>query len=189
MTTAISFHGVTKHYRGAREYRALRDDLAGAVGRIAGRKRPPRTPVRALEDVSFEIPEGQSFALIGANGAGKTTALRIASRITYPTTGRVRVRGRVGALIEVGTGLHPELSGRENVSLHGRILGLSRRDIQARFDQIVEFAEVASRDRPPGEAVLLGDAASAGILDRCAPRAGRPSGRRGACGRRRRLSG
>jgi lipopolysaccharide transport system ATP-binding protein len=110
MSAAISFEGVTKHYRGAREYRALRDDLAGVVGRIAGRKRSPRTPVRALEDVSFEIPEGQSFALIGANGAGKTTALRIASRITYPTSGRIRVRGRVGALIEVGTGMHPELT-------------------------------------------------------------------------------
>jgi ABC-type polysaccharide/polyol phosphate transport system ATPase subunit len=149
MSAAISFDGVTKHYRGAREYRALRDDLAGVVGRVAGRKRSPRTPVHALEDVSFEIPEGQSFALIGANGAGKTTALRIASRITYPTSGRVRVRGRVGALIEVGTGLHPELSGRENVRLHGRILGLSRRDIEARFDRIVEFAEVqAAIDRP-----------------------------------------
>jgi ABC-type polysaccharide/polyol phosphate transport system ATPase subunit len=149
MSAAIAFDGVTKHYRGAREYRALRDDLAGVVGSIAGRKRSPRTPVRALEGVSFQIPEGQSFALIGANGAGKTTALRIASRITYPTSGRVRVRGRVGALIEVGTGLHPELSGRENVRLHGRILGLSRRDVQARFDQIVEFAEIqAAIDRP-----------------------------------------
>jgi ABC-type polysaccharide/polyol phosphate transport system ATPase subunit len=149
MSAAISFDGVTKHYRGVREYRSLRDDLAGAVGRIGGRKRSPRTQVRALEDVSFEIQEGQSFALIGANGAGKTTALRIASRISYPTSGRVRVRGRVGALIEVGTGLHPELSGRENVRLHGRILGLSRRDIQARFDDIVEFAEVqAAIDRP-----------------------------------------
>jgi ABC-type polysaccharide/polyol phosphate transport system ATPase subunit len=97
MSAAISFNGVTKHYRGAREYRVLRDDLAGLVGRVAGKERSPRTPVRALEDVSFEIPEGQSFALIGANGAGKTTALRIASRITYPTSGRIRERGRVGA--------------------------------------------------------------------------------------------
>jgi homopolymeric O-antigen transport system ATP-binding protein len=149
VSTAITFDGVTKHYRGAREYRALRDDLAGAVGRIAGRKRSPRTPVRALEDVSFQIPEGQSFALIGANGAGKTTALRIASRITYPTTGRVRVRGRVGALIEVGTGMHPELTGRENVWLYGRILGLARRDIAKRFETIVDFAGIGSAiDQP-----------------------------------------
>jgi ABC-type polysaccharide/polyol phosphate transport system ATPase subunit len=142
MSAAISFDRVTKHYRGAREYRALRDDLAGVVGSIAGRKRSPRTPVRALEDVSFEIPEGQAFALIGANGAGKTTALRMASRITYPTSGRIRVRGRVGALIEVGTGMHPELSGRENIWLYGRILGLTRRDIANRFDTIVDFAGI-----------------------------------------------
>jgi ABC-type polysaccharide/polyol phosphate transport system ATPase subunit len=149
MSAAISFDGVTKHYRGAREYRALRDDLAGVVGRIAGRRLSARTPVRALEDVSFEIPEGQSFALIGANGAGKTTALRIASRITYPTSGRIRVRGRVGALIEVGTGMHPELTGRENVWLYGRILGLARRDIAKRFDAIVDFAGIGGAiDQP-----------------------------------------
>jgi lipopolysaccharide transport system ATP-binding protein len=149
MSAAISFDGVTKHYRGAREYRALRDDLAGLVGRVAGKGRSPRTPVRALEDVSFEIPEGQSFALIGANGAGKTTALRIASRITYPTSGRIRVRGRVGALIEVGTGMHPELTGRENVWLYGRILGLTRRDIAKRFDTIVDFAGIGGAiDQP-----------------------------------------
>jgi ABC-type polysaccharide/polyol phosphate transport system ATPase subunit len=149
MSAAISFDGVTKHYRGAREYRALRDDLAGVAGRIAGRKRSPRTPIHALEDVSFEIPEGQSFALIGANGAGKTTALRIASRITYPTSGRIRVRGRVGALIEVGTGMHPELTGRENVWLYGRILGLARRDIAKRFDTIVDFAGIGGAiDQP-----------------------------------------
>jgi ABC-type polysaccharide/polyol phosphate transport system ATPase subunit len=142
VSTAISFDSVTKHYRGAKEYRALRDDLAGLVGRIARRAPSARTPVRALEEVSFEIPEGQSFALIGANGAGKTTALRIASRITYPTTGRVRVRGRVGALIEVGTGMHPELTGRENIWLYGRILGLTRRDIGRRFDTIVDFAGI-----------------------------------------------
>lgn len=149
MAAAIRFEGITKLYRGAREYRALRDDLVGAAGRIVGRKTRPRTPVRALENVTFEIPEGQSFALIGANGAGKTTALRIASRITYPTSGRVRVRGRVGALIEVGTGMHPELTGRENVWLYGRILGLSRRDIARRFDTIVDFAGIgAAIDQP-----------------------------------------
>ena len=127
--------------------------------------------IQAVKGVSFEVREGELVSLIGANGAGKTTALRIASRITYPTSGRVRVRGRVGALIEVGTGLHPELSGRENVRLHGRILGLSRRDVQARFDQIVEFAEIqAAIDRPV-------NAAPARFLDRRAPRAGRASGR------------
>jgi lipopolysaccharide transport system ATP-binding protein len=149
VSAAISFEGVTKHYRGAREYRALRDDLAGLATKIVGRASPRRAPIRALNDVSFVVPEGQSFALIGANGAGKTTALRIASRITYPTSGRIRVRGRVGALIEVGTGMHPELTGRENVWLYGRILGLTRRDIAKRFDTIVDFAGIGGAiDQP-----------------------------------------
>jgi homopolymeric O-antigen transport system ATP-binding protein len=114
----------------------------GTLGRVVGRKRPKRHVVKALDGVSLEIPEGQSFAIVGPNGAGKTTALKLATRITYPTSGRVRVRGRVGALIEVGTGMHPELSGRENVNLYGRILGLSGRAIAGRFDEIVEFAEI-----------------------------------------------
>lgn len=142
MHAAISFDRVSKHYRGAREYRSLRDDLAGAAARVVGVRRPPRAVVRALDDVSFEIPEGESLALIGPNGAGKTTSLKLATRIAYPTSGRLRVRGRVGALIEVGTGMHPELSGRENVQLYGRILGLSRADVARRFDEIVEFAGI-----------------------------------------------
>lgn len=142
MSAALTFEHVSKQYRGSREYRALRDDLAGALGRLAGGKRRPRAVVKALDDVSLEIPEGQAFGLIGENGAGKTTALKIATRIAYPTTGRLRVRGRVGALIEVGTGMHPELTGRENVALYGRILGLTSRDIARRFDDIVEFAGI-----------------------------------------------
>ena len=142
MTIALSFDHVSKHYRGARDYRALRDDIMGGLGRLVGMRRPPRHVVRALDGVSLEIPEGQSFGLIGPNGAGKTTALKIATRITYPTTGRMRVRGRVGALIEVGTGMHPELTGRENIRLYGRILGLSRWDIDRRFDEIVDFAGI-----------------------------------------------
>lgn len=101
-----------------------------------------RTLIRALDDVSFEIPEGQSTAIIGENGAGKTTALKLATRIAYPTRGEIRVRGRVGALIEVGTGMHPELTGRENIHLYGRILGLSGRDINQRFDEIVAFSGI-----------------------------------------------
>ncbi|MDQ3822494.1 MAG: polysaccharide ABC transporter ATP-binding protein [Actinomycetota bacterium] len=146
MTSAIEFHGVSKHYRGARKaYRMARDDL---VRFLTGR-RGPDDAVRALEDVTFEVPEGEALGLVGANGAGKTTLLKLACRITYPTRGRIRVRGRVGALIEVGTGMHPELTGRENVALYGRILGLSRNDVRRRFDQIVEFADIgAALDRP-----------------------------------------
>src|SRR6202011_168923 len=118
---AVSFEHVSKLYRGARRYSALRDDMVGAAGRLVGIRRPPREVVRALEDVTFEVERGASIALMGPNGSGKTTALKIMSRITYPTTGVARVRGRVGALIEVGTGLHPELTGRENIQLYGKI--------------------------------------------------------------------
>jgi ABC-type polysaccharide/polyol phosphate transport system ATPase subunit len=146
---ALVFEDVSKHFRGGRSYRALRDDLVGAAARFVGLRREPEQVVRALDGVSFEIPEGQSFALLGPNGAGKTTALKLASRITYPTRGRIRVRGRVGALIEVGTGMHPELTGRENVDLYGRILGLSRRDVRRRFEEIVEFADVGGALEQP----------------------------------------
>jgi lipopolysaccharide transport system ATP-binding protein len=149
MTDAVVFEHVSKHFRGGHAYRALRDDLVGALGRVVGVRRGPQQVVRALDDVSLEIPDGQSFALLGPNGAGKTTALKLASRISYPTSGRIRVRGRVGALIEVGTGMHPELTGRENVDLYGRILGLSRRDVRRRFDEIVEFADVGGALEQP----------------------------------------
>jgi lipopolysaccharide transport system ATP-binding protein len=144
---AIEFVGVTKTYRGAGGYRSLRDDLRGVISRRG--PKGPRSVVTALNDVTFDVPAGQSVALIGDNGAGKSTALKIISGITYPSAGVVRVRGRVGALIEVGTGLHQELTGRENVLLYGRILGLSGRDIRSRFDQIVDFAALGGAiDQP-----------------------------------------
>ncbi len=96
----------------------------------------------ALKHVSFEVRRGEILGIIGRNGAGKTTLLRILSRITEPTEGRVRIRGRVASLLEVGTGFHPELTGRENIFLNGAILGMSRMEIIKRFDQIVAFAEV-----------------------------------------------
>ena len=98
MGAAVAFEGVSKRYRGARTYRSLREDLAAAF-----RSRPPRVAVQALEDVSFEIPAGQSIALLGLNGAGKTTALKLLCRIAYPSAARITVAGRIGALIEVGT--------------------------------------------------------------------------------------
>jgi lipopolysaccharide transport system ATP-binding protein len=96
----------------------------------------------ALRDVSFEVERGKTMGVIGHNGAGKSTLLKILSRITPPTEGRARLRGRVGALLEVGTGFHPELTGRENIFLNGSILNMRRREIEARFDEIVEFADI-----------------------------------------------
>ena len=96
----------------------------------------------ALKDVSFDIQQGDRVGIIGRNGAGKSTLLKILSRITEPTSGKVSIKGRVASLLEVGTGFHPELTGRENIFLNGAILGMSKAEIKKRFDEIVAFAEV-----------------------------------------------
>ncbi len=146
MSWAVKFDGVSKRYRGGGpRYGSLRHDLSHGFKRL-GRlfSRTPTEPQGklALDNVSFEVQQGESFAMIGPNGAGKTTALKLISRISYPTGGRIRVRGRVGALIEVGSGVHPELTARENIWLYGRILGMSKADVRHRFDAIVDFAEL-----------------------------------------------
>jgi len=147
MTWAVKFEDVSKHYRGGGpRYGSLRHDVTQGfkrLGRLFSRRHAESRGALALDRVSFEVCQSDSFAIIGPNGAGKTTALRIISRITYPTGGRVRVRGRVGALIEVGSGVHPELSARENIWLYGQILGMSKDGIRRRFDEIVEFAELS----------------------------------------------
>lgn len=120
-------------------------DTAGAVwAKVTGRaaKLHDHGEIWALRDVSFEVRRGEVLGIIGRNGAGKSTLLKILSRITDPTSGRAIVRGRVGSLLEVGTGFHPELTGRENIYLGGAVLGMSRREVAAKFNQIVEFADI-----------------------------------------------
>src|SRR5579864_5052970 len=105
-------------------------------------ERPRREEIWALRDASFDVRQGEVLGLVGPNGAGKSTLLSILARITEPTTGEVTIRGRVSSLLEVGTGFHLELSGRDNVFLNGAILGMSRREVQEKYDEIVEFSGV-----------------------------------------------
>jgi len=149
--SVISVQGLGKKYRlGATlSSDTLREQLAAAARRLwPGNQRSASDcegtaeQFWALRDVSFEVGQGDVKGVIGRNGAGKTTLLKILSQITEPTEGEVRVRGRVASLLEVGTGFHPELSGRENIFLNGAILGMTRQEIKDRFDEIVAFAEV-----------------------------------------------
>jgi len=134
--------------RGAYKYKTLRESLIQAVNASLQRILNPRSSISgadtiwALKDVTFEVKQGEVVGIIGRNGAGKSTLLKVLSHITEPTRGRVRLRGRVGSLLEVGTGFHPELTGRENIYLCGSILGMKRSEINHKFDEIVAFADV-----------------------------------------------
>jgi len=146
MSVAIVTERLSKQYRIGElqsTYGTLRDSLTAAARRLARRDHGVHyEEIWALRDVSFEVQEGEVLGVIGRNGAGKSTLLKILTRITTPTSGRAEIRGRVGSLLEVGTGFHPELTGRENVLLNGSVLGMKRREIQRKFAEIVEFSGV-----------------------------------------------
>jgi len=142
--TTIELSGVSKRYRLRHGWyvTSLKDEVGRLTARLLGRDVPPREEFWALRDVSFSLERGEVLGLIGMNGAGKSTLLKILSRVTVPTTGSFVTTGRLGSLIEIGAGFHPDLSGRENIFLNGSIMGMTRREIQRKFDQIVTFAEV-----------------------------------------------
>jgi lipopolysaccharide transport system ATP-binding protein len=145
---AIRVENLSKQYtigKAKLRHDTLRDQLAYGVKSLFsrnGRHRPEANSIWALKDVSFEVKEGEVVGIIGRNGAGKSTLLKILSRITVPTEGRAEIFGRVGSLLEVGTGFHPELSGRENIYLNGAVLGMTKTEIGRKFDEIVAFADV-----------------------------------------------
>lgn len=156
MASVISVENLSKKYTLGHQdqaaYSTLRDTLTNSAKRIGGRLRHPFKRIEprnssseefwALRNVSFNLDQGDRVGIIGRNGAGKSTLLKILSRITEPSSGIARIKGRVASLLEVGTGFHPELTGRENIFLNGAILGMSRGEIIRKFDEIVEFAEV-----------------------------------------------
>jgi len=160
MTTAISVKNLSKQYKigaaqGKFRYGMLRDVFVDSLTApiryarsLAGRSNNYQLPngknhIWALKDVSFDLEEGKVLGIVGRNGAGKSTLLKILSRVTEPTEGTVTVRGRVGSLLEVGTGFHPELTGRENIYMNGAILGMKRAEIDSKFDEMVDFSEVS----------------------------------------------
>ncbi len=147
---AVSAENLSKRYRIGEKvpYKALRDEITKLFttpfGKLKNQSAPKREKgyIWALKDVSLEVKRGEVVGIIGRNGAGKTTLLKILSRVTEPTKGHAEIRGRVGSLLEVGTGFHPELTGRENIYLNGAILGMKKREIDKKFNEIVSFAEI-----------------------------------------------
>jgi lipopolysaccharide transport system ATP-binding protein len=151
MPIAISVNNISKRYKigtapGKFRYTMLRDQIVDTfkapLRLLTGKAEKNESFIWALKDVSFDLDEGRVLGIIGRNGAGKSTLLKVLSRVTEPTKGTVSVRGRVGSLLEVGTGFHPELTGRENIYLNGAILGMKRAEIESKFDEIVAFSEV-----------------------------------------------
>ena len=181
MTTAIAFHDVSKRYRLGevgtgtlshdlhRVWARLRGkpDPFAKIGEVNDREEAGGQYVWALKDISFEVQQGEILGIIGRNGAGKSTLLKLLSRVTAPTSGEIKARGRIASLLEVGTGFHPELTGRENIYLNGAILGMTRREVNSQLEAIVEFSGCAKYIDTPvkryssGMTVRLGFAVAA----------------------------
>jgi lipopolysaccharide transport system ATP-binding protein len=157
MSTVIKVENISKQYRlGEVGTGAIKDDIKRWRYRMMGKEDPflmvgaenDRTKVSddqyvwALKDINFEVKQGEVLGIIGRNGAGKSTLLKILSRTTSPTTGQIKIKGRIASLLEVGTGFHGELSGRDNIFLNGAILGMTKAEIRSKFDEIVDFAGV-----------------------------------------------
>jgi len=149
MTSIIEVKNLSKRYWISHEpggsyacASSLQDDLTGLFLALAGRRKKTKDHIWALKDINLSIEPGEILGVIGHNGAGKSTLLKILTRITPPTEGQATVRGRIGSLLEVGTGFHPELTGRENIFLNGAILGMKRNEIRHKFDEIVDFSGV-----------------------------------------------
>jgi lipopolysaccharide transport system ATP-binding protein len=140
LSVAIRAEAVTKSYRRSAPGRRLRTLKSAFVGRSLAAGAAAEELIPALADVGFEVPTGEAFGIVGGNGSGKSTLLKLIAGILRPDAGRVETSGRVAALIELGAGFHPEISGRENIYINGSVLGLSRREIEARYERIVEFS-------------------------------------------------
>ena len=170
---AIEFDGVWKKFRRGEQHDSLRDLIPSMVKGVLGRSRKAdldKNDFWVLRDVSFNVEPGEALGIIGQNGAGKSTTLKLLTKILKPTRGSCHVRGRVGALIEIAAGFHPDLTGRENVFLQGAIMGMRREEIRRHFDEIVEFAAVGRVHRHAGEALLKRDERTARLLGRRTPR-------------------
>ena len=182
MAPAIEVRGVSKRFRLYHEHYVA--EGAHAPLRVGSRT---RSSGRSAKRLDLEIAEGSTVGLLGHNGSGKSTLLKCVAGILQPTRGRPSTRGRVAALLELGAGFHPELTGRENIFMNGSILGLSKKHIGSVFDEIVAFAELETVHRHAGAALLVGHVRAARLRGRGERRARHPARRRGARGRRRGL--